>query len=196
MIKDNLFGFGDSIIQFLTKKAYVCKSSTYAYKYELCAEFTIDNNLFLRLKKNSELSMIKNQIYFFMCTRLPKEILGDATIDFNERAKKGVKKIKVKHYFNDASYAYSLGYDLTEYSGHYEINLETISATWPSKYTFAEKEILKIKEFKMDINQKVKTLACGDKNRELEIWEQKFKPVWLKKLTDLTKNQLSLSAYN
>ena len=193
MIKDNLFGLGNSIVSFSDVSAVI---GAYPFntdkKYYVTFTLLLDAKVF---KKTKEYSLFQHARVKLLDLNVPAVLIHEqARINFKERSSKGIKSIQITYDFNDPYLAYALGLNLSQ-RGINKVNFNELP-NWNAKYKFAEKMILKAKTSRMELVERSKIFGVGDKEKADTIWKEKCLPEWMKISENLKKNGLDYLSFN
>lgn len=209
MIKDTLFGLGNldesNILNFTdgNTSIYVSKydSSYGGYRYKMTVSACCCNDKLKELMKQAKgnkgvfrFEKAFHQLRFHLASRgIPLGRMERPTIDVDKRASKGTKSIRMTYYFSDHYLAYALGLDLSEFygSGTPGTKEEIIN-----REEFARRKVLSLRDYKMDITQKMKQESCGDDTKEDQLWKDKYQPQWKKELDKAKSSGLALYVFD
>ena len=169
----------------------VSTSSTYAYKYELTATVPV-SAAFIRNKKRNNMGEFVHQLHAFISDKIGKWMGQPSIGGHTGRASGGMLSVQAKWYFNDAFFAYSLGLDLTEYSGSADVVDKHKIALRLNQAEKAYKDMFK---YKSNAQKKLK-LRSPDKEEQNKIWKEEFMPDFVKLLDSYEAKGISFSALN
>lgn len=192
MIKDNLFGFGNTILNFNTKNVSMNIQEANFYgndgtSFYLSGTLSICNEKFKKIKKESKsiLPILKQFDFFISNLGISHKKLSHPSYEVM-RASKGIKTIKVKYLIEDPIYAYGLGANLDRFRGYAKVDLDNLKIS--ERIRNCEEMMCGLISYNDEKSLQARQISLIENKEFHEIWKNNFSNEWKVKL-DLAKKE-------